>query len=180
MRSTSPARVLGFESKTWDDWRQRDQASVPRVFRAEGHEVVPSSPLVPRNDPSLMFTNAGMVQFKNVFTGQETRPYRAPRPRRSASAPAASTTTSKRRLHRPPPHVLRDARQLLVRRLLQGTSHRAGLEAHHQGFRHRQEAPHRHRLSRGRRSARNLEEDRRPRRRPAVPHRHQGQLLADG
>jgi len=44
-------------------------------FRKEGHEVVPSAPLVPRNDPSLMFTNAGMVPFKNVFTGQETRPY---------------------------------------------------------------------------------------------------------
>jgi alanyl-tRNA synthetase len=44
-------------------------------FRRNGHEVVPSSPLVPRNDPTLMFTNAGMVQFKNVFTGQETRPY---------------------------------------------------------------------------------------------------------
>src|SRR5215470_8170674 len=44
-------------------------------FRKNGHEVVPSSPLVPRNDPTLMFTNAGMVQFKNVFTGLEKRPY---------------------------------------------------------------------------------------------------------
>src|SRR5262245_31284330 len=42
-------------------------------FRRDGHEVVASSPLVPRNDPTLMFTNAGMVQFKNVFTGQEKR-----------------------------------------------------------------------------------------------------------
>ena len=45
-------------------------------FRKHGHEHVPSSPLVPRNDPTLMFTNAGMVQFKNVFTGMEKRPYR--------------------------------------------------------------------------------------------------------
>ena len=44
-------------------------------FATNDHEVVASSPLVPRNDPTLMFTNAGMVQFKNVFTGQETRPY---------------------------------------------------------------------------------------------------------
>lgn len=44
-------------------------------FGKNGHAVVASSPLVPRNDPTLMFTNAGMVQFKNVFTGQETRPY---------------------------------------------------------------------------------------------------------
>ncbi len=44
-------------------------------FARDGHEVVDSSPLVPRNDPTLMFTNAGMVQFKNVFTGVETRPY---------------------------------------------------------------------------------------------------------
>ncbi|HYD31426.1 MAG TPA: alanine--tRNA ligase [Azospirillaceae bacterium] len=44
-------------------------------FAKHGHQVVESSPLVPRNDPTLMFTNAGMVQFKNVFTGAETRPY---------------------------------------------------------------------------------------------------------
>ncbi|CZT35319.1 alanine--tRNA ligase [Rhizobium sp. 9140] len=44
-------------------------------FKTNGHTVVPSSPLVPRNDPTLMFTNAGMVQFKNVFTGLEQRPF---------------------------------------------------------------------------------------------------------
>ncbi|MFC2249481.1 alanine--tRNA ligase [Labrys portucalensis] len=44
-------------------------------FVRNGHEAVASSPLVPRNDPTLMFTNAGMVQFKNVFTGIEKRPY---------------------------------------------------------------------------------------------------------
>ncbi|AWN37033.1 alanine--tRNA ligase [Methylobacterium radiodurans] len=44
-------------------------------FAAADHAVVPSSSLVPKNDPTLMFTNAGMVQFKNVFTGVEKRPY---------------------------------------------------------------------------------------------------------
>ncbi|WP_237153595.1 alanine--tRNA ligase [Oryzibacter oryziterrae] len=44
-------------------------------FAKNGHEAVASSPLVPRNDPTLMFTNAGMVQFKNVFTGLEKRSY---------------------------------------------------------------------------------------------------------
>ena len=44
-------------------------------FGAAGHKVVPSAPLVPQNDPTLMFVNAGMVPFKNVFTGLETRPY---------------------------------------------------------------------------------------------------------
>ena len=44
-------------------------------FKRHDHEVVASSPLVPSNDPTLMFTNAGMVQFKNVFVGAEQRPY---------------------------------------------------------------------------------------------------------
>ncbi|MFY9287415.1 MAG: alanine--tRNA ligase [Alphaproteobacteria bacterium] len=45
-------------------------------FAKQGHTIVESSPLVPRNDPTLMFVNSGMVQFKNVFTGAETRPYK--------------------------------------------------------------------------------------------------------
>jgi alanyl-tRNA synthetase len=51
------------------------RAAFLNYFAAQGHDIVPSSPLVPRNDPTLMFTNAGMVQFKNVFTGLEKRPY---------------------------------------------------------------------------------------------------------
>ena len=45
-------------------------------FRRQGHEIVASSPLVPINDSTLLFTNAGMVQFKDVFTGRDPRPYR--------------------------------------------------------------------------------------------------------
>jgi len=52
------------------------RSSFLEFFRANGHEVVPSSPLVPGNDPTLLFTNAGMVQFKDVFLGAEKRSYR--------------------------------------------------------------------------------------------------------
>ncbi len=51
------------------------RAAFLAYFARNGHEPVASSPLVPRNDPTLLFTNAGMVQFKNVFTGAEKRPY---------------------------------------------------------------------------------------------------------
>ncbi|MHA6324245.1 alanine--tRNA ligase [Roseivivax sp. CAU 1753] len=51
------------------------RATFLSYFEKQGHEVVPSSPLVPRNDPTLMFANSGMVQFKNLFTGLEHRDY---------------------------------------------------------------------------------------------------------
>ena len=57
------------------------RAAFLAFFQNHGHQIVPSSPLVPANDPSLLFTNAGMVQFKDVFLGAEHRPYR-----RAASA----------------------------------------------------------------------------------------------
>ncbi len=57
---------------TTSDLRQ----SFLNYFRDKGHMVLPSSPLVPKEDPTLLFTNAGMVQFKNVFLGQEEREYK--------------------------------------------------------------------------------------------------------
>jgi alanyl-tRNA synthetase len=51
------------------------RATFLNYFGRHGHQIVPSAPLVPRNDPTLLFTSAGMVPFKNVFTGAEKRPY---------------------------------------------------------------------------------------------------------
>ncbi len=63
-------------------------------FGKNGHQVVDSSPLVPRNDPTLMFTNAGMVQFKNLFTGVETRDYSRAATSQKCVRAGASITTS--------------------------------------------------------------------------------------
>ena len=52
------------------------RSSFLEFFRARGHAIVPSSPLVPGNDPTLLFTNAGMVQFKDVFLGKDERSYK--------------------------------------------------------------------------------------------------------
>src|SRR6266700_3884521 len=54
---------------------QKIRQTFLEYFKELGHEIVPSSSLVPQNDPTLLFTAAGMVQFKNVFTGLEKRPY---------------------------------------------------------------------------------------------------------
>ena len=51
------------------------RAGFLEYFRSKGHAIVPSSPLVPANDPTLLFVNSGMVQFKDLFLGKEKRPY---------------------------------------------------------------------------------------------------------
>jgi len=72
-KSSGNPNLQGFceEMPTLNDIR----STFLNYFDRQGHRVLPSSPLVPRNDPTLMFANSGMVQFKNLFTGVETRDY---------------------------------------------------------------------------------------------------------
>jgi len=72
-KSSDNPNLQGFceEMPTLNDIR----STFLNYFDRQGHRVLPSSPLVPRNDPTLMFANSGMVQFKNLFTGVETRDY---------------------------------------------------------------------------------------------------------
>jgi alanyl-tRNA synthetase len=75
MPASRDDKVLGGGYKVHMKSLSDIRAGYLEFFREAGHTIVPSSPLVPRNDPTLLFTNAGMVQFKNVFTGAEKRPY---------------------------------------------------------------------------------------------------------
>ena len=73
-RSLAAAQHVAYIAR--HDLDQRHPPGLPRLFRrATGTRSCRSAPLVPQNDPTLMFVNAGMVPFKNVFTGLETRPY---------------------------------------------------------------------------------------------------------
>ena len=96
------------------------RASFLAFFEKHGHRIVPSSPLVPHEDPTLLFTNAGMNQFKDVLLGKEKRSYtRATTAQKCMRVSGKHNDLDNVGTVVPASHVLRDARQLLFWRLFQ-------------------------------------------------------------
>ena len=117
-------------------------------FVASGHTVVPSASLIPTHPSAPMFTNSGMMPFVPYFLGEEPVPYSPPRAVVGAEVRAGRRQAQRPRRHRPlaaPPQLLRDARQLQLRRLLQGRGHPVGVGVRHRGARARRRPPLGHR-----------------------------------
>ncbi len=164
-----------------DERRQRDPVGLPRLLRQARSSAAAVEPAraAQRSDPDVHQCRHGAVQ-ERLHRGREA----ALCARRHLAEMRARRRQAQRprqcRLHGPAPHLLRDARQFLVRRLLQAARHRACLDPDHQGVRPRKGQAPGHRLSHGRRGGRPLEEDRRPLRREDHPHPDLRQFLADG
>src|SRR5215472_12097549 len=191
LKAPAPGAARNFPQgwrSTRDDWRtsgnerrQRDQVELPRLFRRErspGGAVV-SARADQRPHADVHQCRHGAIQ-KRLYRPREAslfaRGHRAKMRARRRQAQRSRQCG----LHRAPSHLLRDARQLLVRRLLQGPRHRARLEPHHQGVRPAGRSADGHRLRRRRPGIRSVEEDRGPTREQDRSHRWLRQFLADG
>jgi hypothetical protein len=186
-RARSAILRKGWRS-TRDDWRisgnerrQRDQVEIPRLFRRErprGGAVV-SARAAQRSHADVHQRRHGAIQERLYRFGEAPLFARGHRAKMRARRRQAQRSRQCG-LHRAPSHLLRDARQLLVRRLLQGPRHRACLEPDHQRVRPAGRSADGHHLHRRRRGVRSVEEDRGTAREQDRAHRRLRQFLADG